>query len=69
MYPPEMKAAAKNLLDNEDFHMLINAKVAELRQDMEMSLEDKQILEAHTALGNVKEFGEWIEHIGEERLK
>lgn len=68
-YPPQIKAAAKNLLDNEDFRVLINTRIAELREDIEESLEEKQILLAHSELNNIKAFGQWIEHIGEDNLK
>ena len=67
-YPPQLIQAAKNLLDNQDFTMLLQHKVKELREDVEMSTETNDILRAHTELNNVKDFAQWIEHIGEERL-
>ena len=69
MYPPNLKAAAKIVLDNEDFNVLINTRAAELREDMENSSDAAQVLEAHTELNNLKAFGQWIEHIGEGKLK
>ena len=65
VYPPELVAAAKKILDNRDFSMLLLQRVADLTEDVVESSDRDQILEAHTELTNIKQFGEWIAMLGE----
>jgi predicted nucleic acid-binding Zn-ribbon protein len=48
---------------------VIEARAAEIREDIEQHIEDKEILKSHTELNNLKEFGQWIAHVGEGKLK
>ena len=67
-YPPALKEAAKNLLDNPDFSVLLKYRVNEIREDLEFSTETAEILKAHSELNTIKDFAHWIEHIGEGRI-
>ena len=64
-YPPHLKEAAKNLLDNEDFTMLIQYRASELQTDVLDSIEQTEVLNAHQEYNHLKGFGEWIKMLGE----
>ena len=68
MYPPQLKQAAKNLLDNQDFHVILHTRIAEIREDIEQQMESNEILKSHAELNNIKDFAQWIEHLGEGNL-
>ena len=69
MYPPQLKQAAKNLLDNQDFRVILTTRIAEIREDIEQHMESNEILKSHAELNNIKDFAQWIEHLGEGNLK
>ena len=69
MYPPQLKQAAKNLLDNQDFRVILTTRIAEIREDIEQQMESNEILKSHAELNNIKDFAQWIEHLGEGNLK
>jgi len=69
VYPPQLKQAAKNLLDNQDFRVILTTRIAEIREDIEQQMESNEILKSHAELNNIKDFAQWIEHLGEGNLK
>ena len=69
MYPPQLKQAAKNLLDNQDFRVILTTRITEIREDIEQQMESNEILKSHAELNNIKDFAQWIEHLGEGNLK
>ena len=69
MYPPQLKQAAKNLLDNQDFRVILTTRIAEIREDVEQQMDSNEILRSHAELNNIKDFAQWIEHLGEGNLK
>jgi hypothetical protein len=68
-YPPQVTQAAKNLLDNNDFRVLLSTRLEELKEDIVNSSEGSMILDSHAELTHVKQFAEWISHIGEDSLR
>jgi len=69
VYPPQLKQAAKNLLDNQDFRVILTTRITEIREDIEQQMESNEILKSHAELNNIKDFAQWIEHLGEGNLK
>lgn len=69
VYPPELKQAAKSLLNSSDFATLFRYRTEELKEDVINSVEQSEIMDAHRELSDLKLFGEWIAHIAEETLK
>ena len=65
VYPPEVTKAAKTLLTNSDFATLLSYRMNELKEDVINSVEEKEIMEAHRELTDLRLFAEWITHIGE----
>jgi len=69
VYPPQLKQAAKNLLDNQDFRVILTTRITEIREDIEQQMESNEILKSHAELNNIKDFAQWIERLGEGNLK
>ena len=65
VYPPELKEAAKNLLDNQDFAVLLKYRMAEIQRDIMDSDQPQQILDAHNEHAHVRGFAEWIQMLGD----
>lgn len=55
--------AAQRALDNPDLQDLFNARKKELQDDVLLSSDEKEILEAHTEHQNLIGFSEWINHV------
>ena len=55
--------AAKRMLDNPDASMLFSLRKRELEDDVLLSSEDKDILEAHAEHKHLIGFTEWLAHV------
>ena len=64
--PEEILLAARRLLRNEDFKLLINHRMAFLGTEALSSTEPADVLKAHSEYSLLRDFGEWIEMIGAE---
>lgn len=58
---PAIARAAKNMLDNEDFAMLVSTKVGSLRNDVLNSPGGDALAEAHSEYAALMAFVEWVE--------
>ncbi len=68
-YPPALKQAAKNLLDNEDFLMLSKHRFNELKEAVTMETDKEDIIKAHTEFYVFRDYMEWISMLGEGKLR
>lgn len=68
VYPNQLIQAAKNLLDNKDMTVLLSHKMAELKDDVLMSVDDKDILKAHGEYNNLTAFATWVGHVGGHKM-
>ncbi len=62
-YPQVVVEAAKRVLDNPDVSLLLSTRKEELEQDVLLSDEDKDILEAHNEHKHLVGLSEWISHV------
>lgn len=67
VYPHELVMAAKNLLDNHDFTVLLQYRLSDLEQTVLSSDEPAMILDAHKEYSHIKDFASWIEMLGKAR--
>ena len=67
VYPHELTLAAKNLLDNNDFHVLLRYRLSDLEQAVLSSDEPAMILDTHKEYSHIKDFASWIEMLGKAR--
>lgn len=61
VYPRQVTTAAKNLLDNEDFSVIVQTRLKELQHDVLYSDDKDDILKAHSAYSATRDFFEWID--------
>jgi hypothetical protein len=60
LYPQELKVAARRLLENEDFKLVLNYHSENLAKGVLDSTEDKDILAAHSEYGALRNFVEFL---------
>lgn len=58
--PKEVRQAAKIMLDNEPFNVLMSHYMNYLGLEVLHSVGDKEVLQAHTEYQAITAFGEWI---------
>lgn len=63
--PLQIARAAKNLLDNDDFNMLMSYRAQVLTVETMSLYEKDQILATHQEYRGVKDFYEWIATVAE----
>lgn len=63
--PPERRAAAQTLLENEEFQALASERLHTLKQDTMDLTEDKEILKAHQDHAALRDFVEWLKEVSE----
>ncbi len=68
VYPNQLIAAAKNLLDNESVSVVLSHKMAELKEDVLLSVDDKDVLKAHGEYNNLAAFAAWISHVAGHKM-
>jgi len=64
-YPTAVVDAAKRILDNADVSMLLSVRKKELEEDVLLSDDEKQILEAHAEHKHLIGWSEWIAHVAQ----
>lgn len=64
VYPPQIVEAAKNLLDNQAFAVLLKYRLAELQAEIMNTDDDKEIIAVHKEHADIRGFAEWIEMLG-----
>lgn len=65
-YPNELVRAAKNLLDNNDFNVLLRYRLKDLEEQVLTASEPNEVLEAHREYSQLRDFAEWITMLGKE---
>jgi hypothetical protein len=69
VYPPEIKQVAARLIQDEGFINMYKHRLNELKDDIALSTEKEQILDAHAEYTHIRAFAEWIEMLAEEPLR
>lgn len=65
--PELLRRAAKNLLDNQSFSVLLQHRLAELNEDVLLSVEDAAVIAARREYDNVSALAEWITQLGKDK--
>jgi hypothetical protein len=65
MTPEELRTAAKNLIDNPAFTMLMSVRAREITEDMLLTNDDKETLQYKAEYSALQFFLTWLEqHAG-----
>lgn len=57
---PEVEAAAKFLVDNKEFRVIVNARMESLKKDVLDSVEEKELKDTHKEYTSLLAFFEWV---------
>ena len=65
----QLEQAAIRVADDENFKLVVHAKLEELKEDILISPEDAQILAARKEYEHIRDFGHWIIDLAQQGSK